>query len=282
MAKSVSRNVSIDSTAWDAFAKHQPYFHILSHPRMIDPAAADQLEFWNSGDRDVKGLQEFAGLQPVDGRGVDFGCGLGRLTRALRSLTAHQTGLDISADMLAQAREANRDSPTIEFRHIQDGRWPVADESCELAISKLVFQHLSSAELMQFSLREMGRVLTQGGRAVFQIVTTTPAGECVTALRQGLRMFRSRREDQAVARLIEKLERAATDTGQQFSDEEIQLMFVLDCRRIKSFPLRRLKRELKNAGMTIDRVTRDPDGSTLVAATKAVTDRQAGAAPGLT
>ena len=97
MSKSSAPPSSIDSVAWDVFARHQAFFHILSDPSMIDPDASQQAEFWSSGERDVKALAEFGGLQPVPGTGVDFGCGLGRLTRALRSLTAQQTGLDISA-----------------------------------------------------------------------------------------------------------------------------------------------------------------------------------------
>lgn len=259
---------SMDSVAWDVFARHQAFFHILSDPSMIDPDAAQQAEFWSSGERDLKALAEFGGLQPVPGTGVDFGCGIGRLTRALRSLTAQQTGLDISAEMLSRARDANREFPTMRFLQIQDGRWPIADRSCELVISQLVFQHLSSVDLMEAALTEMARILKKDGKAVFHIVTTTALGAFVKAVKDRLHASGKAGEDAGIARLKEKLERASADAQVQFSEEEIQLMFLLDCRRMKSMPLGRLKRVLRRTGMNIYRLSREPGGSTTVAVVK--------------
>jgi hypothetical protein len=83
---------AVDSAAWNVFARHRPYYHILSDPSMLDPDPQAQKEFWGSGDRDVQQLMAFAGLFHVGGLGVDFGCGLGRLTRALIPYTASQIG----------------------------------------------------------------------------------------------------------------------------------------------------------------------------------------------
>src|ERR1700674_222011 len=115
----------VDAAAWDVFARHQPYYHILSHPSMLSPGPDQQAEFWASGERDIASLQAFAGLVFEVGAGVDLGCGLGRLTRALRALTSHQIGLDISAEMLIQAREANRAFSSTEFRQIGEQHWPI-------------------------------------------------------------------------------------------------------------------------------------------------------------
>jgi SAM-dependent methyltransferase len=268
MFKPTVSEPSIDSAAWDVFARHQAFFHILSDPSMIDPDASQQAEFWSSGERDLKALAEFGGLQPVSGTGVDFGCGLGRLTRALRAFTAQQTGLDISAEMLSRARDANREFPTMTFLQIQDGRWPMADRSCDLVISQLVFQHLSSVDLMETALTEMARILKKDGKAVFHIVTTTVLGSFARSVKDRFRASGTATEDARIARVKEKLESAAGGTQLQFSEEEIELMFLLDCRRMKSMPLRRLKRILRRTGLDIDRMSREPGGSTTVAVVK--------------
>ena len=149
---------AIDAAAWDVFARHQPYYHILSHPIMLSPGPDQQAEFWASGEKDIASLQAFAGLDFKQGVGVDLGCGLGRLTRTLRRLTSRQIGLDISSEMLRQAREANRAFSSMEFRQITEDYWPIQSGSCVLVISLYVLQHMSSPRLMEHSIREMGRI----------------------------------------------------------------------------------------------------------------------------
>src|SRR5437763_12953662 len=46
---------------------------------------------------------------------LDFGCGVGRLTRALSAYFGRCTGLDISDNMLAAARELNAALANCEF-----------------------------------------------------------------------------------------------------------------------------------------------------------------------
>ena len=169
----------VDAAARDVFARHEPYYHILSHPSMLSSGPDQQADFWASGERDIASLRAFAGLGFEEGTGVDLGCGLGRLTRALRRLTSHQIGLDISAEMLSQAREANRSFSSMEFRQICEDYWPVETGSCILIVSLYVLQHMSSLELMEHSVREMGRILRPGGRAVFNVPTMRWRGQVI-------------------------------------------------------------------------------------------------------
>lgn len=169
----------VDAAARDVFARHEPYYHILSHPSMLSPGPDQQADFCASGERDIASLRAFAGLGFEEGTGVDLGCGLGRLTRALRRLTSHQIGLDISAEMLSQVREANRSFSSMEFRQICEDYWPVETGSCILIVSLYVLQHMSSLELMEHSVREMGRILRPGGRAVFNVPTMRWRGQVI-------------------------------------------------------------------------------------------------------
>ena len=41
----------LDAAAWDVFARHQPYYHILCHPMMLNPDEKAKAEFWAGGER---------------------------------------------------------------------------------------------------------------------------------------------------------------------------------------------------------------------------------------
>jgi SAM-dependent methyltransferase len=257
----------VDAAAWDVFARNEPYYHILSHPSMLSPGPAEQQEFWASGERDIASLQAFAGLGSQEGTGVDLGCGLGRLTRPLHGLTSHQIGLDISAEMLSQAREANRAFPGIEFRQICEDNWPIETGSCVLIISLLVLQHMSTLNLMERSVREMGRILRPGGKAVFNVPTIRWRGQVIQWIKNSWTEISGQREDEHLEALEARLVQAKGLRA--FTDQEIMRdMLKLDCRRMKSLPILRLRSAAKSGGLKLYRMQRGPCGSTLVAAEK--------------
>ena len=260
---------TIDSAAWNVFANHQPYYHVLSDPQMLNPGQSARDVFWATGTRDVKALMDFAELSPTGGTGVDFGCGLGRLTRGLIPFTERQVGLDISPVMIAKARELSS-FPSMDFLPISPEGWPLDSASASLVISLLVFSHLSTVELMEQSLRELARVLRPGGFAVFGIQTMTSRGAIATWLQQVARHGRTDRAPNA-EQIRRKL--VALHRGEQpeFSEQEIlDDMFGMEFRRLKSISVRRLRRVLRMSRLDIRRMTRDrSDGSTRVAVQKA-------------
>jgi len=260
---------AIDAAAWDVFARHQPYYHILSHPSMLSPGPDQQAEFWASGEQDIASLQAFAGLVFEVGAGVDLGCGLGRLTRALRALTSHQIGLDISAEMLIQAREANRAFSSMEFRQIGEHHWPIETGSCVLVSSLYVLQHMSTLDLMEHSISEMGRILVPGGKAVFNVPTLRWRGHLIQWMRSlGERITGVQRKERLKA-LEERLARHARMGSETFTDQEIMHdMFELDSRRMKSISISRLRTAIRTCGLKISRMERGEFGLTLVAAEK--------------
>lgn len=94
---------------WEDLGKVDPLWAILSSPEK-------KFGNWNIDDFFVTGTIEIdkamacaAKLGHPAGREValDFGCGVGRLTRALARHFRHCHGVDISESMLARARELN-------------------------------------------------------------------------------------------------------------------------------------------------------------------------------
>ncbi len=158
---------------WDERAREDAFFFVDSE---LDYRSPDLERFWAGGE-DVVGkmLEQVGGeLRPGD-RVVDIGCGLGRLTRALAARTAHVTGLDVSAEMLARARAL---SPQLKDVDWVQGEGitlqPIPDASVDVVFSFVVFQHIPDPRITLGYVTEMGRVLRPGGWAAFQ-VSTDPA-----------------------------------------------------------------------------------------------------------
>jgi SAM-dependent methyltransferase len=270
MTEDLRKKQSIDATAWDIFARHQPYYHILCTPSMINPDDRSVARFWESGEEDLAQVRAFGDLKKTDGVAVDFGCGIGRLTRALRSLSSRQIGLDISQEMIDRASKENAQFPGMEFRQIRNESWPVDDASCDLVISRLVFQHMSSRGLMERSIHEIGRVLKKDGRAVFQIVTTTFKGEIATYLKEILSPNDTDYADlEELEHLRAKLAVAEKGTQAEFEKKDtIERMMRMEFRKLKSFPLRRIGPVLKHSGLELLKLEREKSGSTWISAVK--------------
>jgi ubiquinone/menaquinone biosynthesis C-methylase UbiE len=158
--------------AWEDLGRVDPLWAVLSsstrrHGRW-DPA-----EFFATGDADIAALMKSAeelGL-PRDRKVVlDFGCGVGRLARALASRFDQYIGVDISDPMVAQAREWNRDCTNCRFILNTSGDLRIFESaSVDLVYTKYVLQHLPSKSLVHSYLREFVRLLRPGGLLAFQL-----------------------------------------------------------------------------------------------------------------
>lgn len=113
-------------------------------------------------------------------RVLDFGCGVGNVTRALAAEfgSARITGCDPSNDSIATARA--RSSPDI--RYVSTGeRLPFADGTFDLAVAACVFHHIDAAR-QSFWAAEIARVLRPGGRfALFEHNPLNPLTRRVVA-----------------------------------------------------------------------------------------------------
>jgi len=109
-------------------------------------------------DREL--LARFA--SEVRGRGqvYDLGCGPGQTTAFLHGCGVSVRGLDISAELLREARQRH---PGLQFEPGDMLALPLADASLAGVLAFYAIVHLSPAGLRQ-ALAEMYRVLRPGGR----------------------------------------------------------------------------------------------------------------------
>jgi len=155
---------------WDARAREDAFWFVDNRRPY---RAGDEPAFWEGGERALEGLTEGLGWQLwPDDVVVDVGCGVGRLTRALSKRVARVIALDVSSEMLTQARRLNPDLDNVEWLH-GDGQslHPVPDGSVDACLSHVVFRHLPSPSITLGYISEIGRVLRHGGRAAFDVST---------------------------------------------------------------------------------------------------------------
>ena len=118
---------------WNTFGETEPYFAVLTHDRFLSEqmSDADREAFFAFGEADVAQIFDLIDFAPKSA--LDFGCGVGRLTRALAKRVDHVAGVDAAESMLRIARE---NVPNATFSTA------IPDERFDLIVSLLVFQHI--------------------------------------------------------------------------------------------------------------------------------------------
>lgn len=190
----------------------------------IDPAAADiaatrahfdrlavqapeaAVALYSFGDPDllaaatVELVTLIAAWSPPAGKRVlDFGCGIGRVAAALAPLAAEVIGVDLSEQMVAQARARTAGVPNLRFE-VSDGiDLPFPDASFDLVLAVDSFPYLVRAgeSVLTSTLTDIARLLRPGGELlVFNWSYRGDLGQDADDARRlgevaGLRLFRA-------------------------------------------------------------------------------------------
>src|SRR6185312_16415444 len=158
---------------WNELGADDPLWAILSSPDKRG-GRWDADEFFAKGEAEIAHVEGFCvPFARPHGRelAVDFGCGVGRLTRALAARYAHAIGVDISPSMVEQARALNAQIPNVRFVENATPRLEfLADGSVDFLYSVLTLHHIP-APLQRAYIGEFVRVLAPAGVAVFQIAS---------------------------------------------------------------------------------------------------------------
>ena len=160
---------------WAVLGREDPLWAVLSR---ADKRGGrwDVEEFLATGRSEIDGqLALLAGweLPRQRRRALDFGCGAGRLTRALATHFGEAIGIDVSPSMIAKARSLNADLGNLRFIENRAARLEaIADGSIDLVYSCMTLQHIPAGLALGY-VAEFLRVLAPGGVAAFQFVVGT-------------------------------------------------------------------------------------------------------------
>ncbi|MGH7995877.1 MAG: class I SAM-dependent methyltransferase [Opitutaceae bacterium] len=163
---------------WERNARLDPYWTILTregrrHGRW------DREEFFATGRGDVErhlDRLKAEGFRVGRGRALDFGCGLGRLTRPLAETFGSAVGVDLSARMVDLARELHAGVPGVSFVHNnRPDLGAFASGSFDFVYSLITLQHMPPP-LARGYLAEMIRVCEPGGLVLVQVMTRRRRG----------------------------------------------------------------------------------------------------------
>src|SRR5690349_3334689 len=158
---------SLHARDWEEMAALDPLWAIISEPGKRF-GKWELEEFLRTGREEIAVLMQTAagsGLPKNHRRAIDFGCGVGRLTRALREYFPECYGIDVSEGMLQRARQI---APDCAFRQ-DNGLRSFPAEFADFIYSSLVLQHQPDKKRVIAIIRDMLRVLAPGGLLVFQM-----------------------------------------------------------------------------------------------------------------
>jgi ubiquinone/menaquinone biosynthesis C-methylase UbiE len=133
-------------------------------------------QFFASGERTVAEeiltdmINICQGKDPKQMKVLEIGCGTGRVTRALARLFGEVYAVDISGEMVRQAKQSlSADCNAHIFQNNGSDLSVLGDIEIDFAFSSIVFQHIPSREVIENYVGEVHRLLRPGGLFKFQV-----------------------------------------------------------------------------------------------------------------
>jgi SAM-dependent methyltransferase len=178
----ITRQLNLMRHDWERRAHENARHYVLTGQKEWSDA-----EFYRAGEvtmqedilNDLSNICQ--GRDPKEMSVLEIGCGAGRVTRAFAGYFGQVYAVDISREMVRQARRATVGfSDTHIFRNnghdlsvVRPGWWQRLSGAGKLeldfAFSMMVFQHIPSRAIIENYVREVSRLLRPGSLFKFQV-----------------------------------------------------------------------------------------------------------------
>jgi 2-polyprenyl-3-methyl-5-hydroxy-6-metoxy-1,4-benzoquinol methylase len=161
---------------WEANARLDALWAVLTLDAKLG-GGWDETAFFQTGEQEIEEVFRFARdsriALPLLELVLDFGCGVGRLTKPLALRSRQVVGVDVSDEMIRRARGY---FPDLTFHNTgSNDLEDLRSSSFDLIYTNIVLQHLAR-DLQEHYIREFSRLLRPSGLAIFQIPARQPAG----------------------------------------------------------------------------------------------------------
>lgn len=160
---------------WEGFANEDALWSILTDPNKKD-GKWEETAFFETGEREVNFvLQHLRNLKVLPESletALDFGCGVGRISRAFCPHFKNVIGVDASPTMIEKANALNKaysDKLSFVLNEATSMDF-VPDNSLTLCFSTIVLQHIPVTPAMEF-IESFVRKTAPNGLVVFQLPT---------------------------------------------------------------------------------------------------------------
>lgn len=157
---------------WEGLAQADPLWAICTDPAKRNSQWTSE-DFFATGHREVEAVLAYAARMDIridqTLPALDFGCGIGRLTRALAQYFPECVGLDISPTMISLAKQSNHHFSHCNFLLNEGaGLKSLPDNYFGFIYTSLVLQHIAKPCSHEY-LAELIRVLKPAGVFIFQV-----------------------------------------------------------------------------------------------------------------
>jgi cyclopropane fatty-acyl-phospholipid synthase-like methyltransferase len=163
---------------WDHLGSSDPYWAVLTvEDKKNNKWNHDAFFLQGEGETlDVFKQLENLGVTSKPGTALDFGCGVGRISRALATRFEHVLAVDFSPSMLSEARRVNSEFHNIEYLQNAPSNLDVLNgRKVDFLYSVIVLQHMPKKRQIQF-IKCFSESLNDGGILIFQ----TPSRRVLT------------------------------------------------------------------------------------------------------